>query len=78
VYNLRLVALTQRRALCPNPVQRSRAGTVPITAYLPKEVRDRLKILAVRLDRTMNDLMAEALSDLFAKYGEPRLVPERH
>jgi hypothetical protein len=37
------------------------AGTVPITAHLPKDVRDRLKILGVRLDRTMNDLMAEAL-----------------
>jgi hypothetical protein len=58
--------------------QPSRAGTVPITAHLPKEVRDRLKILAVRLDRTMNDLMAEALSDLFAKYDAPRGVPEQH
>jgi hypothetical protein len=33
-----------------------------------------LKILAVRLDRTMNQLMAEALSDLFTKYGEPPVV----
>ena len=49
---------------------RSRAGTVPITAHLPKEIRDRLKILAVRLDRTMNELMAEALNDLFKKHGE--------
>jgi hypothetical protein len=71
VYNLRLVALTQRRAPCPiRAGQRSRTGTVPITAHLPKEIRDRLKILAVRLDRTMNDLMAEALSDLFRKHGE--------
>ena len=62
----------------PRAGQRSRAGTVPITAHLPKEVRDRLKILAVRLDRTMNDLMAEALDDLFAKYGDPPPVPERN
>lgn len=53
------------------------AGTVPITAHLPKEVRDRLKILAVRLDRTMNDLMAEALSDLFAKHDPPANGPEQ-
>jgi hypothetical protein len=58
--------------------QRSRTGTVPITAHLPREIRDRLKILAVRPDRTMNDLMAEALSDLFAKYDDPPLVPEPH
>ena len=61
----------------PRAGQPRRAGTVAITAHLPKEVRDRLKILAVRLDRTMNDLMAEALRDLFAKYGEPPVIPER-
>jgi hypothetical protein len=62
----------------PRDGPRSRAGTVPITAHLPKEVRDRPKILAVRLDRTMNELMAEALSDLFTKHGEPPVVPEKH
>ena len=56
-------------ARSPSP---ARAGTVPITAHLPKEIRDRLKILAVELDRTMNDLMGEALGDLFAKHGKPR------
>ena len=54
----------------PRAGQPSRAGTVAITAHLPKEVRDRLKILAIRLDRTMNDLMAEALDDLFRKHEE--------
>jgi len=51
------------------PPPPSRAGTVTITAHLPKETRDRLKILAVRLDRTMNELMAEALEDLFRKHS---------
>jgi predicted DNA-binding protein len=37
---------------------------------MPKEKRDRLKIMAVRLGRTMNELMAEALEDLFRKHGE--------
>jgi predicted transcriptional regulator len=60
----------------PRAGQPSRAGTVAITAHLPKEVRDRLKILAVRLDRTMNELIAEALSDLFTKHGETPDVPE--
>jgi len=54
----------------PRAGQRGRTGTVPITAHLPKVVRDRLKILAVRLDRTMNELMAEALDDLFRKHEE--------
>jgi len=34
--------------------QPSRTGTVPITAHLPPEIRDRLKILAARQRRTMN------------------------
>jgi hypothetical protein len=29
-----------------------------------------LEILTVRLDKTMNELMAEALEDLFAKYDD--------
>jgi predicted transcriptional regulator len=41
----------------PRAGPRGRTGTVAITAHLPKEVRDRLKILAIRLNRTMNDLM---------------------
>jgi hypothetical protein len=38
--------------------QPSRAGTVAITAHLPQEIRDRLKILAARQRRTMNDMIA--------------------
>ena len=53
-----------------SPTPPSRAGTVTITAHMPKETRDRLKIMAVRLGRTMNELMAEALEDLFRKHGE--------
>jgi predicted transcriptional regulator len=53
------------------PTPPSRAGTVTITAHMPKETRDRLKIMAVRLGRTMNDLMAEALEDLFTKHESP-------
>ena len=48
----------------------SREGTVAITAHLPPEVRERLKVLAARQRRTMNELIAEALEDLFRKYGE--------
>jgi hypothetical protein len=53
------------------PTPPSRAGTVTITAHMPKEKRDRLKIMAVRLGRTMNELMAEALEDLFRKHESP-------
>jgi len=55
--------------------QPSREGTAPITAHFPKEVRNQLKILAVEQDQTMHGLIAEALNDLFAKYGKPELAP---
>jgi predicted transcriptional regulator len=52
---------------CP-PAQPHRH--VAITAHLPREIRDRLKILAARQRRTMNDMTAEALEDLFLKHAE--------
>ena len=51
------------------PDQPSREGTVAITAHLAPEFRERLKILAARQRRTMNELIAEALEDLFRKHG---------
>ena len=68
------------RQPAPEPVtkaykQASRQGTKPVTGHFPKEVSDRLKILAVEQDTTLQDLMAEALNDLFAKYGKPEIVP---
>lgn len=53
----------------------SRRGTRPITAHLPKEVRDQLKILAIEQDTTVHGLLAEAINDLFAKYGKPEIAP---
>lgn len=55
----------------------SRQNTRPITGHFPKEVRDQLKILAVEKDTTMHHLMAEALNDLFAKYGKPEVAPTK-
>jgi hypothetical protein len=53
----------------------SRQGTRPITGHFPKNVRDQLKILAVERDQTVQGLLAEALNDLFAKYGKAELAP---
>lgn len=65
----------------PGPVPRpyrqpGRDGTAPITAHFPKEVRKQLKGLAVELDRTMHDLVAEALNDLFAKHNRAEICPK--
>ena len=56
------------RVKCPMPNQPGRHRNDHGT--LAQEVRNRLKILAVRLDKTMNELMAKALEDLFTKYDD--------
>jgi antitoxin-like ribbon-helix-helix protein len=55
--------------------QPGRAGTKPITVHFPKNVRDQLKILAVKEDASMQDLVAEAFNDFFAKHGMPEIAP---
>ena len=55
--------------------QPSRAGTKPITVHFPKIVRDQLKILAVKEDASMQELVAEAFNDFFAKHGMPEIAP---
>ncbi len=70
-------ANTSREAKRPKPVgQGTRAGTSPITVHFPKQVRNQLKILAVNNSTTMQNLVAEAFNDLFAKYGKPEIAPK--
>lgn len=59
----------------PTYRQPGRAGTAPITAHFPKEVRRQLKGIANEHDRTMHDLVAEAFNDLFQKYGKAEICP---
>jgi hypothetical protein len=48
--------------------QGSRVGKVQIQGYFPVATRKRLKLLAVNTGRTMEELLAEALDDLFVKH----------
>ena len=57
---------------------RSRADTVPITVHHPKEVRRQLKSMAAELDRTMDDLIAEAFNLLFTHYRKPEIAPRKN
>lgn len=72
---------TRKRPSAPQPAHApmasatGRVGTVPITVHYPKTVRDQLKILAVKSDKTMHELVGEALNDLFAKNGMPEIAP---
>ncbi len=53
----------------------SRAGKRQVAAYFPVPVQKQLKLLTVENDTTVQNLLAEALNDLFAKYGKPEIAP---
>lgn len=55
--------------------QPSRVGTKPITVHFPKAVRDQIKRLAIDEGTTSQELLGEALNDLFRKYGRPEIAP---
>ncbi len=59
------------------PAARTRTGTRQVAAHFPEEVAWQLRELAVDQRSTVQDLLAEALNDLFQKYGKPELAPLR-
>ena len=52
-----------------------REGKTNVTGYFPPTVKRQLRLLAAELDTTIQDLLGEALNDLFAKHGKPEVVP---
>ena len=55
----------------PKPKPAERAPTKAITGHFPPEVRQELRALAAAQDAKLQDLLAEALNDLFVKHGRP-------
>lgn len=54
--------------------QPSRQGKVPITVHFDPLVRKQIKSIGVEHDKTMQQLMAEAVNMLFATYGRPEIA----
>ena len=46
-----------------------------VTGYFPPEVKKQLRIMAAEGSTTIQELLAEALNDLFAKRGRPEIAP---
>jgi hypothetical protein len=55
--------------------QPSRAGKTNVTGYFPPEVKASLRLVQARRGGTIQDILAEALNDLFTKYGVPESAP---
>ena len=67
-----LTATTESRRLHFRP---GREGKSNVTGYFPPEVKRQLRLLAAEHDTTIQNLLAEALNDLFAKNGRPEVAP---
>lgn len=69
----------------PTPIDRagdpnfraSREGKAQVSGYYPREVRKQLRGMAAESETTIEDLLAEALNDLFAKYQKPEIAPRK-
>jgi hypothetical protein len=55
----------------------SREGKIHVGAYLDPQFRRSIRLVQAATDRDMQALMAEALNDLFRKYGVPEGTDER-
>lgn len=58
----------------PSFKARTREGKKMIAAPVDPAARQQLKVLAAELDRKAEDMIREALRDLFAKYGKPPIA----
>jgi hypothetical protein len=52
----------------PGYMAPSRRGKKPLTAYLPPDYKANLRLIQARTGRSLQDLIAEALNDLYSKY----------
>jgi hypothetical protein len=67
-------AVPPRRPTQPSAVPPSRVGKKPVTAFFDPEVSRQIKKIGLDQDKTMQDLLQEALNDLFRKYDLPPIA----
>jgi hypothetical protein len=61
-----------------SPQQPSRRGKVAITQWVDPAVRKQLARLAIDVDSSQGELLAEAMNLLFEKYGQPPIAAPIH
>jgi hypothetical protein len=57
--------------------KKARVGTKQVSGHFPEEVSWQLRQLGLEQRTSAQELLGEALNDLFQKYGKPELVPLR-
>ena len=58
----------------PTPGRGAQRRTRQIAAHFPEEVHRQLRVLCATEGRTGRECLAEALNDLFKKYGRPPIA----
>jgi hypothetical protein len=69
-----LPANTKTRKRAKADAKPGRDGRQFIAAHLPPEAAKQFKLLAVQQDKTTQDMLTEAINDLFAKHGLSRIA----
>ena len=57
--------------------QANRQGKVNIAAWMDPAYKASLRLIQARRSGSIQDLLEEALNDLFAKYDVPQIAPSR-
>ncbi len=81
-----VVAPPERKTHRPKPAPKSVAKDeetpeekeVPISGLFPEEVRKQFKIMGIQNGKTMQNQLAEAINDCFAKYGQAEIAPTKN
>ena len=55
----------------------SRVGKANVTGYFPAPVKKQLRMIAAERETTIEDCLAEAINDFFAKNNKPELAPRK-
>ena len=65
--------ITSKRAETPARKETTRQGRVMVSGWLPIEARSSFRLIqAKHPEKRMQDLVEEAMNDLFAKYNVPQ------
>jgi hypothetical protein len=69
-----LPAKTKTRKRAKADAKAGRDGRQFIAAHVPPEAAKQFKLLVVQQDKTVQDMLSEAINDLFTKYGLSRIA----
>lgn len=64
---VKLAIEPQKKKSAPEERKKSRAGRVPVQAYIEPEKRRALKVLAAQTDGTIEDFLARAIDQILAQ-----------